>query len=65
MESQIIKLSNGKWFLNDRPFNELNPNEQQCLDNFFSNLKNRFEKVNISIKNLKSHNHKFKNDEIN
>lgn len=59
MDVLIIKLVDGKWFLNEKSFKELNPNEQQCLDNFFSNLKNGLEKANRSIKNLKSHNYKF------
>jgi hypothetical protein len=59
MEGMTIKLEDGKWFLNDKPFEDLSPNERQCMDNFFSNLKNSLEKANERLKNLKSHNHKF------
>lgn len=63
MESMTIKLIDGKWFLNNKPFEELTPNEQQCLDNFFSNIKNGLVKANNRLKNLKSNNYKFKSDE--
>lgn len=65
MESMTIKLIDGKWFLNNKPFEELTPNEQQCLDNFFSNIKNGLVKANNRLKNLKSNNYKFKSDENN
>lgn len=65
MEGITIKLQDGKWFLNNKSFEELTPNEQQCLDNFFSNLKNGLEKANARLKNLKSNNYKFKSDENN
>lgn len=59
MDSMTIKLENGKWFLNNKSFEELSPNEMQCLDNFFSNIKNGFQKANTKLKDLKSLNHKF------
>ena len=65
MEGMTIKLEDGKWFLNNKSFEELTLNEQQCLDNFFSNLKNGFEKANARLNNLKSNNYKFKSDENN
>lgn len=67
MQGMNIKLEDGKWFLNNKPFDELTPNEQQCLDNFFSNIKNGLEQVNTRLKNLKlkSNNYKFKSDENN
>ena len=65
MDSMTIKLIDGKWFLNNKAFEELTPNEQQCLDNFFSNIKNGLVKANNRLKNLKSNNYKFKNDENN
>ena len=65
MEGMTIKLEDGKWFLNNKSFDELTPNEQQCLDNFFANLKHGLEKANTRLKNLKSNNYKFKSDENN
>jgi hypothetical protein len=65
MDSMTIKLIDAKWFLNNKSFEELNPNELQCLDNFFSNVKNKLEKANRSLKNLKSHNYKFETNENN
>lgn len=65
MEGMTIKLEDGKWFLNNKSFEELTPNEQQCLDNFLSNLKNGLERANARLKNLKSNNYKFKSDENN
>ena len=65
MDSMTIQLIDGKWFLNNKPFAELTPNEQQCLDNFFSNIKHGLEKVNTSLKNLKSHNYTFQQNENN
>jgi len=65
MDSMTIKLIDGKWFLNNKPFEELSPNEQKCMDNFFSNIKNGLVKANNRLKNLKSNNYKFKSDENN
>lgn len=64
MKELIIKLEHGKWFLNNKSLEELTPNEQQCLDNFFSNLKNGLEIANARLKNLKSNNYKFKSDDL-
>lgn len=61
MDILTIKIIAGKWFVNDKPLSELTPNEKQLLDHFFLNLKNSLEKSNRKIKNLKVHNHKFKN----
>lgn len=67
MAEMTIELKDGKWFLNNKSFEELTPNEQKCLDNFFSNVKHGLEQVNTRLKNLKlkSNNYKFKRDENN
>ncbi len=65
MDSMTIKLIDGKWFLNNKSFEELSPNEIQCMDNFFSNIKNGLVEANNKLKNLKSNNYKFKSNENN
>lgn len=38
-----IKLINGKWLLNNKPFAELTPSEKELLNQFFKILKEQYE----------------------
>ena len=44
-----IKLINGKWLLNNKPFTELTPAERELLNQFLIEAKEEFEKLDIII----------------
>lgn len=60
-----IKIEEGRWLVNDKPINELSPNERNALDSHLEDFKNCMETANQKLTSLKrsglkSNNHKFK-----
>lgn len=60
-----IKIQDGRWLVNDKPINDLTPNERNALDHHLEGFKNCLETANQKLTSLKksglkSNNHKFK-----
>jgi len=39
-----IKCTNGKWLINGKPYNELQPDEQRFFEEFLSKMKRTLQK---------------------
>lgn len=59
MQGLNIEVKNGKWLINNKPFNELPATDRILLNKFFEFYKENIGMVNTRISNLKKHNHQF------